>query len=335
MEIKNRKFDLLKTMKQKSFLILFLFGLFIAAGCSKQSNFSILESSGENSSLLVEEYELVSADVDTPTHLEFMQRLTPTITEKRMRWKNLIPNQVVQDANAILSKYGYSIKHDAMLSSYTYHLMQGYTILLDGIYPVGSATENASQDNFAFLVQSNDGISYLLQKDGVKEWQPGSSVSFAPIYFGDELIYPVISSTIQILSENGTVIYKTSLPSNPVMNPIETFEKWNGHWILEKDGEVIMDGKSLNSELGLNEIFHWQVIQGKPFFFFRESKDGPYFIQFAGQRLEQEYDEIAHYQCCEAGAFNPQGNVFMTWFFASRDGKWNYVEAGLYPNLTE
>jgi len=120
MEIKNRKVGLLRTMEQEFFLLLFLFGLIIAAGCSKRSDFSILESSGENPSLIVEEYELVNTDVDTPTHLEFMQRVTPTITEKRMQWKNLVPDQAGQDINTILSKYGYSIEHDA-----TYRLMQG------------------------------------------------------------------------------------------------------------------------------------------------------------------------------------------------------------------
>jgi len=321
--------------KQKTIPItIFLCALFFI-GCMRDADAVILKTSNQPAKLIVEEYEIVDTDTDSPIHLEFLQRITPIITEKRAQWKYLVPDRAVQEINAILSKYGYSLEHNPMLSSYTYRVFKGYTILLDGIYPWGSATENQDQSDFALLLQTNGGTSYLLQKAGVEEWQAGESTAFAPIYYQDELIYPVISSTIQVVSESGQLIYETILPSNPVMNPIQTFQSWNGHWILEKDGKLIMDGKSLNKELGFNEIFDWQVIQGEPFFFFQKEKGGSYSMMYAGQQLEQQYDEIVHYQCCEPAAFNPGGNAYMTWFYASRDGKWYYVEAGIYPELND
>ncbi len=316
-----------------SILSIVLLGMLLFSGCKAKNDLSSLKTSSSDKELVVEEYALVDVDADSPTHFEFMQRLTSDITEKRMQWKNLTPDLAVQDINTILSKYGYSIKHDAMLSSYTYRLLENYAILIDGVYPVGNATENKAQDDFALLVQTNDGTSYLLQKSGLQEWHPGEMTSFAPVYYQNELIYPVINSDIQIVTESGKVLYETSLPSNPVMNPIQTFQSWNGHWILEKDGEVIMDGKSLNKELSFDEIFDWQIIQGEPFFFVRENKNSSYSIVYAGQQLDQQYDDIAHYQCCEPAAFNPQGNDYMTWFYASRDGIWYYAEAGVYTEL--
>ena len=307
--------------------------VFLFSGCRTKSDLPVLSTSSNSAKLIVEEYELVNVDTDSPTHLEFMQRITSAMTEKRAAWKYLTPDHVVQDINTVLTKYGYRIEHDPVMSSYLYRLFKNYAILMDGIYPLGTVTENKDQTDFALLVQTNDGTSYILQKSGLQEWHPGEITSFAPIYHQNELIYPIISSTIQVISESGKTIYKTSLPSNPVMNPIQTFQNWNGHWILEKDGEVIMDGISLNKELGVEEIFDWQVIQGEPFFFVRENNTSAYSLVFAGQQLNHEYDEIVHYQCCEPAAFNPGGTIYMTWFFASRNGIWYYVEAGVYPEF--
>lgn len=327
----NTQYDRSILKKQRSIpFTIFLCAIFLM-GCVRDTDAMLLTTSNEPAELIVEEYEIVDTDTDSPTHLEFLQRIPSTVTEKRALWKYLTPDRAVQDINTILTKYGYSLEHDPMMSSYTYRVFKGYTILLDGVYPLGSATENQAQSDFALLLQTNAGSSFLLQKTGVQEWQAGESIAFAPIYYQDELIYPVIASTIQITSESGQVIYETALPSNPVMNPIQTFQSWNGHWILEKEGELIMDGESLNKELGFEAIFDWQVIRGEPFFFFREEKNGPYSMMYAGQQFEQKYADIVHYQCCEPGAFNPNGNAYMTWFYASRAGKWYYVEVGTYP----
>ena len=326
-----------------------LIGMLLFAGCISNNNpidLSLLKTSSGSSALTVDEYELVDVETDSPTHMEFSQWLTSDMIDKHMVWKNLTPNRAVQDINAILTKYGFSIEHEPMLSSYTYRLLENFAILLNDIYPVGSATENQDQDDFTLLVQNYEGDSYLLQKSGVQEWHPEDTFIYAPVYYQNELIYPVINytsqvasefgdSTIQIVSESGEVIYETSLPSNPVMAPIQTFQSWNGHWILEKQGEVIMDGKSLNEELGYAEIFEWHIIQGEPFFFVYDKKSSTYSMVYAGKVLDQQFDDIAHYQCCEPAMFNPNSNNYLIWFYAVRDGKWYYVEAGIYPDLED
>ncbi len=319
-------------------LCMVLVGMLLFTGCkanNDQTDLSLLQISSVSPDLIVEEYEMVDIETDSPTHMEFTQWLTSDMITKRAVWKNLTPNRAVQETNAILTKYGYSIEHEAMLSSYTYRLLENYAILLNDIYPVGGATENQAQDDFALLVQNNEGDSYLLQKSGVQEWHPDDVFVYAPVYYQNELIYPVVDSNIQIVSESGEVIYETSLPSNPVMAPIQTFQSWNNHWILEKQGEVIMDGKSLNEELGFDEIFEWHIIQGEPFFFVYDKKSSTYSMVYAGQMLDQKYDDIVHYQCCEPAIFNPNGDSYMVWFYAARDGKWYYVEAGIYPDLAD
>lgn len=333
--MKTKQYSIWNSRGTLTFFIV-LVGILLFTGCeanNDQIDLSLLKTSSGSSDLIVEEYELVDIETDSPTHLEFTQWLTSEMIDKRTVWKNLNPDRTIQDINTVLSKYGFSIKHEPMLSSYTYRLLENYAILLNDIYPVGTATENQNRDDFALLVQNYEGESYLLQKSGVQEWHPDDIFVYAPIYYQNELVYPVVDSNIQIVSESGNVIYETSLPSNPVMAPIQSFQSWNGHWILEKEGEVVMDGKSLNEELGFDEIFEWRIIQGEPFFFVFADESSTYSMVYAGKLLDQKYDDIAHYQCCEPAMFNPDGTSYMTWFYAVRDGKWYYVEAGIYPEL--
>ncbi|HAF61079.1 MAG TPA: hypothetical protein DCK95_02000 [Anaerolineaceae bacterium] len=306
-----------------------LLSLFLISGCHQDTVATTLRISDDPMPLTVEENRITDTDTDSPNHWEFMERLDQAVLSKRSHWKNLPPDLAVKDINDVLERYGYSIKHNPIMSSYTYRIFKGYTILLENVYPAGNITENSDKSDFTFFLYTNDGVPYLLQEDGLKEWH-----LYAPVLYQDELIYPVIgTSSIQIVTENGDTIFKTSLPSNPVMDPIQTFQVWNEHWVLEKDGELFIDGNSLNKMLGFHEIFNWQIIQGEPFFFFRKHADGPYSMMYAGKQLEKEYDTIIHYQCCEPAFFNPDGNNFMVWFYASREGSWYYVEAGIYPDL--
>ena len=53
-------------------------------------------------------------------------------------------------------------------------------------------------------------------------------------------------------------------------------------------------------------------------------------VSSRGEALPYQYDEVVHYDCCEAAAFNVAGNERMVWFHALRDGIWYYVEMGVY-----
>ena len=125
-------------------------------------------------------------------------------------------------------------------------------------------------------------------------------------------------------------VYGFTIPIVRPDNPVKGLEGWGDHWVLEVDGQAVVDGESLNRELGYEEIFGWQLLQGEPFHFF--SKDGRIGVSYAGQVLPQQYDEVVHYKCCGYALYNPAGNDRMVWFHALKDGTWHYVEMGVFDD---
>lgn len=94
-------------------------------------------------------------------------------------------------------------------------------------------------------------------------------------------------------------------------------------------GEIFLDGKSLNQQNGYDEAFNFQLLAGKPFFFYM--KDGSAGYSYDGEEFELGYTEIPHYLCCSASAFNPLPAENMTAFYATKDNQNYYVELGMFP----
>lgn len=93
-------------------------------------------------------------------------------------------------------------------------------------------------------------------------------------------------------------------------------------------GEVFADGSSLNEKHGYDEAFNFQILDGKPFFFF--SKDGELGFSYDGRETTLGYKDIPHYQCCSASAFNPLPAEKMVSFFAVKEDVQYYVEIGAF-----
>ncbi len=190
-------------------------------------------------------------------------------------------------------------------------------------------TVNESGDDFALLLEDLKG-DHLLRRAGLEDW--GASVNhFAPpVLAGDDLVTVDRAPTSERYSVRraGKTVYTFNEQGPHVDIPVKGLWSWNGHWVLEVDGQVMVDGKSLNQELGYDEIFNWRLLQGQPFYFFK--KGNRIGVSYAGQALPQQYEEVIHYRCCEPAAFNPGNNEWMVWFHALRDGTWHYVEMGVY-----
>jgi hypothetical protein len=162
-------------------------------------------------------------------------------------------------------------------------------------------------------------------------------VSIAPVYVGDDLIEVSAdwnANQFQVL-RNGEVIYTYAPGEMFVEPPVHSLWSWDGHWVLEVEGDVIIDGASAKTDPGYDEMFGWQLIAGQPFFFFKKTdfvtQVSTFGMSYAGQEIEPyRYQEVIHYRCCEGSMFNISGNGTMVWFYALRDGTWYYVEAGVY-----
>ena len=149
---------------------------------------------------------------------------------------------------------------------------------------------------------------------------------------------------VEVISGAET-IYSTQLGDSSPLRPLQGLWTYGSHWILEVVhvsqqkssenevkstwfGEIIWDGASLNEQQGYEESFGFQVMHGKPFYFFR--KEGRIGFVYDGQEVSLGYTQIPHYECCSGAELNPIRAENMVAFFAQRDGKWYYVEIGMF-----
>ncbi|HYF92863.1 MAG TPA: hypothetical protein VD969_11520 [Symbiobacteriaceae bacterium] len=162
-------------------------------------------------------------------------------------------------------------------------------------------------------------------------WAPDEHLCQPPVFVGNDFVE---LSTLgedrerYVILQNGKEVFRGETGSWGVELPVKGLWAWNGTCALEVMGDVIVGGKSLRKETGYSEIFNWQLIDGKPFYFF--AKGGKVGISYDGQPAGAAYDEVVHYKCCEPAAFNPAGNDSMVWFYARRGELWHFVEAGVF-----
>lgn len=113
---------------------------------------------------------------------------------------------------------------------------------------------------------------------------------------------------------------------------------YDGHWVVEAAkadpaydmplGQIILDGELLNEKFNYDEAFEFQTMAGRPFYFFK--RHGKIGAVYDGQEIPLDYDVLPHYYCCSGAAFNPLAACNMVSFFAQRQGRWYYVEIGVY-----
>ena len=282
--------------------------------------------------LVVEEYPVVSKDLDTPNHFEFNQRILPAVLERREIWRGRIPERRADAAKQALARFGYRLELKAELPGLHYDLYQGDTLVKADISTVWPISVAASGSDFALLVEDDQGRSLLITRGATQPWDTARHGFIAPVLVGLDLVSVEAAANGQdwIVRRGDQTVYTVRDKPIGAANPLKGLWSWSGHWLLEVDGQVIIDGKSLNEELGYQEVFAWQLLNGQPFYLFR--KDGRIGVSYAGQTLAPRYDEVIHYRCCEPAAFNVAGNGTMVWGYALRNGLWYYVEMGVYAS---
>jgi hypothetical protein len=122
-------------------------------------------------------------------------------------------------------------------------------------------------------------------------------------------------------------VYTYHMLPHAAVSPIFRLGEYEGKWALEVNGMLIVNGQNMNAAWGYQEIFHWQKLNGKPFFFF--VKDGKTGIRYGDQELPGLYDQVFHHYCCEPAQFNVAGNDSMVWYYALKGGVWYFGEAYL------
>jgi hypothetical protein len=284
--------------------------------------------------LTVEEHPLVERGVDTPTHFEFHSRVPEAIRDLRRAWRELPSPWGAGDlaaANQGLMPFGFKLEKGGVPGRLTYNLYRGTALSLTDITWFGPLAVSEGKDQFALVVELSNGSTFLITPGGISVWDPRVHLQQPPVFAGQDLVS--VNGVGVGMREFWVMVGDQVVFSSPMSPwtarlPLRRLDAWEGQWLVEVGGEVIIGGKSLNQQLAYEEIFDWQRVNGKAFFFFRQGSK--YGLSYDGRPLTQTYDEIVHYQCCEPGMFNPLGNGSMVWFYARRGELWYYVEVGVY-----
>lgn len=143
-----------------------------------------------------------------------------------------------------------------------------------------------------------------------------------------------IPQQIVELSQNGQVIFTApaGLPSPAV--PLQGLWTYDQHWALEIllstpeiwAGQIYIDGELINQKDGYDDAFGFQLLAGKPFFFYQ--RDGQMGFSYDNSEADLPYNNIPHYLCCSESILNPIQSVNMVAFFAQHGEDWYYVELG-------
>ncbi len=129
------------------------------------------------------------------------------------------------------------------------------------------------------------------------------------------------------ISQDGKEIYRILIRDPAGTSAIHGLWAWNDHWVLEVDDHIIIDGQELNTQLGAQATFDWQIMNGFPFAFF--IKQNLVFAWYDDKIYPLSYDQVIHNACCEPAMFNPGHNPKIVWFYAHKDNLWHYVEMSL------
>ncbi len=274
----------------------------------------------------------MAQEVDSPGHLEYFERIPPKALQKRRAWREPKPEERVRGINQKLTSFGYRLvpREKPGWPYPLYDLYREDSLVRSDLLTVWPIAVNGTGSDFALLVEEFSGPTILVRREAVEQWDAARHAFIPPTFVGDDLLVVETGEQHQqfAVRRGNETLYTFTVPGPRVDNPVKGLWSWMGHWVLEVDGQVLVDGKSLNEELGYDEIFRWQLLGGRPFYFFE--KDNHVGVSYGGQVLPYQYDEVVHYRCCEPAAFNVAGNETMVWFHALRDGMWYYVEMGVY-----
>jgi len=238
--------------------------------------------------------------------------------------------------NDKLAPFGYKLllTRDGWRSYYHCDLYCDNTLILQNIDP-RSVEVNESGTDFAFVADNapNERPSQLLiQKDSIKPYDYNVNAIY-PVFLGDNLLTVEWGERMQedcpeyiFKVKRGNDVLYTGSAIYSVINPIRSLYAKNGHWILEVDRQIIIDGTSLNQQLSYDNIFRYVFFKDKPLYFFE--KRGLVGISYDNNILPNTYEKVPHYGCCDSPGIAV--NEDMLWFYGLRDGIWYYVEMGIY-----
>ena len=255
--------------------------------------------------------------------------------------------------NAALAPFGYRIASKATGENQSrwFELYQGDKKILDPITQLGPVSVNHSGTDFLMLVDAG-GIQ-LVRKSSIAPWKHvvGEIRNSRPQFLGDDLMHIELSygatptptkmmetdqpAPLMVQVYRGSQsIYQTTFQDRPAANGIIGFWTYGEHWALETINSIVIDGQKVNALYGCSKSYEFHLLGGKPLFFYERA--GQFGLNLDGIETAFPYEDISHYGCCSAGAFNPVQIGDLLLFFARNDNTPYYFElAAGAPSTTQ
>jgi hypothetical protein len=316
--------------------VLNLFGRWQAWGDASYG--FLVEVQSPPPALIVDESPIVAAGVDGPGHFEYTDRLGEQILARTEGLRTRAAEQQLVQTNTALVPFGYRLeaRFDAEWDRTFYDLLREGEAepLLAGLSHVWPVSVNDLGTDFVLAAENapNTFPLYLMvQANDVEPWDAEQSNWLPPAYVGDALArvtytgFPTLTYKVEL---DSLVVYSGTALAQGAYMPLQRFTTWDGHWVLEVDGHLIMDGQDLGQSLDYDAAFGFSLIRGQPFYFFEQ--DGQVRLSFGGRTLPNVYDQVFHNQCCEAAIHNVEYLNDVILFHALWNGTWYLVEAGVY-----
>jgi hypothetical protein len=305
----------------------------------------LVEVQSPSPTLTVDESPIVAAGIDGPGHFEYTDRLGDDIATRVDGLRAHASEQELSRANASLAPFGYRLeaRFDAEWNRTFYDLYREgeEEPVLAGLSHVWPVSVNASGTDFVFAAENAPNVFPLylqVQTGSVEPWDADQGAYLPAAYVDDALArvtftgFPTITYQVELdggrTTTDALAVYRGTAAALGAYMPLRSLTTWDGHWVLEVDDHLIIDGEDLGETLGYDAAFGFSLIHGQPFYFFEQ--EDKVRISYGGRTLPFVYDQVFHNKCCEAAIHNVETLGDLVLFHALWNGTWYFVEAGVY-----
>jgi len=294
--------------------------------------------------LAIRESPVAAAEVMGPGRFEYNEQLSEDARARIEALRTRAAERSLARTNSALAPFGYQLESrfddEGQRMLYDVYRQGESEPLLASLVSIWPVSVNASGTEFVLVAENAPSARplYVMVRNGqVEPWDPEASGLLPPAYVGDALAritttgFPTITYQIELgdqaVHNSTAVVYTGTAVAVGAYMPLRSFATWDGHWVLEVDDHLIMDGQDIGQALGYNAAFGFARTGAQSFYFFEQ--DGLVRISYGDQVLPNAYETVFHNQCCEASIHNVEAGPDAVWFHALREGTWYFVEASL------
>jgi hypothetical protein len=281
-----------------------------------------------------------------PTHQPLPTRQTRQELDRGLQ-------DVLEDTNRTLEPFGYRLERAKVSVGKPFDLYQNGKLVQTGI-AVKTLLTNPSGTNFALIFTGEQDQHWFLQVHGMQalnQIAAGLPVTIlGPVFVGDQLVTACYEGSggykqqgddlvpcdmadpscllgqAYSLQADGETIYQEVF-----MGPLGGYSlrglwSWSGHWVLETERIILVDGKPARE--GLGRLYSWHMLGDQPLYFYHDGDQAG--IVYTGDPVPLPYDHVVYEgTCCGNGRYDPLVFEDRVVFFARREGVWYYVELWL------